>query len=56
MGYRYSIGDNITSLTFSQYQSCETNSTQCSWQRIEVPLSAILQQSTEVEKKQIFLS
>jgi hypothetical protein len=54
VGYRYSIGDDITSLTFSNYQSCPTNATQCSWQRIEVPLSSILQNAAEVKKRKFF--
>jgi len=48
VGYRYEIGDDITSLTYSNYASCETNSTQCPWQRIEVPLSFVLQKPTEI--------
>ena len=50
-GYRYVIGDDIKSLSFSNYQSCPTNETKCSWQRIEVPLSAVLNQPTEVKKE-----
>jgi hypothetical protein len=51
VGYRYAIGDTMNSLAYSNYQSCQTNATQCSWQRIEVPLSAILNQSAEVKKE-----
>jgi hypothetical protein len=54
VGYRYTIGDDILSLSFSNYQSCETNATQCAWQRIEVPLSTVLTQPTEVKKKKRF--
>jgi len=51
VGYRYAIGDTMISLAYSNFQSCQTNATQCSWQRIEVPLSAILNQSAEVKKE-----
>ncbi|CAF1517485.1 unnamed protein product [Rotaria sordida] len=48
VGYRYAIGDDIRPLSFSSYQSCQTNATQCSWQRIDVLLSSILTQPTEI--------
>jgi len=48
VGYRYAIGDNIENLIVPNYQSCETNATQCSWQRIEIPLTAVLNDSTEI--------
>ncbi|CAF1456361.1 unnamed protein product, partial [Rotaria sordida] len=48
VGYRYAIGDEIIPLPFSNYQSCQTNATQCSWQRIDVSLNAILTQPTEI--------
>lgn len=51
VGYRYAIGDDINPLSFSNYQSCPTNATKCSWQRIDVSLSAILINSTEVKNK-----
>ncbi|CAF4370716.1 unnamed protein product, partial [Rotaria sordida] len=51
VGYRYAIGDEIIPLPFSNYQSCQTNATQCSWQRIDVSLNAILTQPTEVKTK-----
>ncbi len=57
VGYRYSPDSEITNLSFSNYQSCQTNSTQCSWQRIDVALSPILTQITEVitQKREFFL-
>ncbi|CAF4972899.1 unnamed protein product, partial [Rotaria sp. Silwood1] len=48
VGYRYAIGDEIRPLSFSSYQSCQTNATQCSWQRIDAPLSAVLTRPTEI--------
>jgi len=51
VGYRYSPESEIKNLTFSNYQSCLINSTRCSWQRIDVSLSSILTQRTEVNKK-----
>ncbi|CAF4840990.1 unnamed protein product, partial [Rotaria sp. Silwood1] len=48
VGYRYAIGDEIKPLSFSSYQSCQTNATQCSWQRIDAPLSAVLTRPTEI--------
>jgi hypothetical protein len=51
VGYRYNPESEIQNLTFSNYQSCLINSTQCSWQRIDVSLSSILTQRTEVNKK-----
>ena len=48
VGYRYAIDHKITRLPFSTYQSCFSNATICSWQRIDVPLSPILSQTTEV--------
>lgn len=56
VGYRYTPQSDIQTLTFSNYQSCQTNTTQCSWQRIDVSLSSILTQSTEVKnlKKTFF--
>jgi hypothetical protein len=50
VGYRYTPQSDIQPLTFSNYQSCQTNTTQCSWQRIDVSLSSILTKSTEVKK------
>ncbi|CAF4821317.1 unnamed protein product, partial [Rotaria sp. Silwood2] len=47
VGYRYAIGDDIRPLSFSSYQSCQSNAGQCSWQRIDVSLSDILTQPTE---------
>jgi len=48
VGYRYTPESDIQSLTFSNYQSCLTNTTKCAWQRIDVSLSPILTQRTEV--------
>ncbi|CAF3769976.1 unnamed protein product, partial [Adineta steineri] len=48
VGYRYAIGDTIIPLSFTNYQSCSTNATVCSWQRIEVSLNAALTQPTEI--------
>ncbi|CAF5027780.1 unnamed protein product, partial [Rotaria sp. Silwood1] len=48
VGYRHTIEDEIRSLPFSNYQSCQTNAIQCSWQRIDVSLNTILTQSTEI--------
>jgi len=59
VGYRYTPESDIKSLTFSNYQSCLTNTTKCSWQRIDVSLTHILTQRTEVnntEKKIFFLN
>jgi len=54
VGYRYTIGSDMKNLTFSTYHSCQINETQCSWQRIEVSLSSILTQTTEVNNKKTF--
>lgn len=48
VGYRYEIGDDMKPLSFSSYQSCATNATLCSWQRIDVALGSVLTQPTEV--------
>ena len=48
VGYRYEIGDDIDRLLTTSSLSCATDSTQCSWQRVEVLLSPILNQSAEV--------
>jgi hypothetical protein len=56
VGYRYTLRNNITTLPFSNYQSCQTNVTQCSWQRIEVSLTDVLTQPTEVNKIFFFFS
>jgi hypothetical protein len=48
VGYRYTIGSDMKNLTVSTYHSCQINETQCSWQRIEVSLSSILTQTTEI--------
>lgn len=51
-GYRYAIGDTMTSLPISSsYSSCPTNSPTCAWQRIDVRLSDILNQPTEVKNE-----
>jgi len=58
VGYRYNSESDIKSLIFSNYQSCLTNTTKCSWQRIDVSLSPILTQRTEVNnnKKKFLLN
>lgn len=56
VGYRYTPESDIQPLTFTNYQSCYTNSTQCSWQRIDVALSTVLTQRTEVCFKNSALS
>lgn len=56
VGYRYAIGDDITSLSFSNYQSCETNATKCSWQRIDVSLDSALTKPTEVKIRNEYFS
>ena len=48
VGYRYDIGDDIKFLYINTTVSCETNAVQCGWQRIEVPLSSVLTNATEV--------
>lgn len=50
VGYRYNPTESIRNLTFNTYQSCPMNSTQCSWQRIDVSLSVVLTQQTEVNR------
>ena len=55
VGYRRAIGDEITPIAFSSYQSCQTVVALCPWQRIEASLNDVLTDSTEVkEKKHIF--
>lgn len=55
VGYRYAIDYNITMLNFSTYQSCSADSTECAWERIEVVLSPVLTQTTEVTNKNCFI-
>ena len=54
VGYRYEIGDDIIRLTSASSISCATDALQCSWQRIDVSLSAVLNQSTEVRRETRF--
>ncbi|CAF1639090.1 unnamed protein product, partial [Adineta ricciae] len=48
VNYRYEIGADLMALPVSSYSSCPTNSSKCSWQRIDVALSSILTNATEI--------